>query len=72
MVLDEPRNADVLVFATPVHMGQMTGLAKTFMDRPFPTDSPKFSPYRGERSKKKLFSRVDARKSEQVEVQSLP
>ena len=47
--------ADALIFASPVYMGQMTGQAKTFMDRLFPTNSPKFSPYYKEQAKKKLL-----------------
>lgn len=55
-VYAELDDADALIFATPVYMGQMTGQAKTFMDRLFPTNSPKFSPYYKEHgSKKKLL-----------------
>ena len=54
-VYDELRDADALVFASPVYMGQMTGQAKVFMDRLFPANSPTFSPYYKEQSKKKLL-----------------
>jgi multimeric flavodoxin WrbA len=54
-VYDELLDADALIFASPIYMGQMTGQAKVFMDRLFPTNSPKFSPYYKEQSKKKLL-----------------
>jgi multimeric flavodoxin WrbA len=54
-VYGELRDAEALVFASPVYMGQMTGQAKVFMDRLFPTNSPKFSPYYKEQAKKKLL-----------------
>jgi multimeric flavodoxin WrbA len=54
-VYDELQAANALVFASPVYMGQMTGQAKVFMDRLFPTNSPKFSPYYKEQAKKKLL-----------------
>jgi multimeric flavodoxin WrbA len=46
------KDADAVVFASPVYMGQMTGQAKVFMDRLFPTNSPRFSPYFKEQGKK--------------------
>ena len=54
-VYKELPNADVLVFASPIYMGQMTGQAKLFLDRLFPTNSPKFSPFYKEQTKKKLL-----------------
>jgi multimeric flavodoxin WrbA len=54
-VYSELQNADALIFASPVYMGQMTGQAKVFMDRLFPTNSPRFSPYYKEQAKKKLL-----------------
>jgi len=54
-VYDELRDADALIFASPIYMGQMTGQAKLFLDRLFPTNSPKFSPYYKEQMKKKLL-----------------
>ena len=54
-VYDELHNADALVFASPIYMGQMTGQAKLFLDRLFPTNSPKFSPFYKEQVKKKLL-----------------
>jgi multimeric flavodoxin WrbA len=47
------KDAVAVVFASPVYMGQMTGQAKAFMDRLFPTNSPRFSPYYKEQGKKK-------------------
>jgi multimeric flavodoxin WrbA len=52
-VYAELKDADAVVFASPVYMGQMTGQAKVFMDRLFPTNSPRFSPYFKEQGKKK-------------------
>ena len=49
------RDADALVFASPIYLGQMTGQAKLFLDRLFPTNSPKFSPFYKEQIKKKLL-----------------
>ena len=54
-VYDELRDADALIFSSPIYMGQMTGQAKVFMDRLFPTNSPKFSPFYKEQGKKKLL-----------------
>ena len=54
-VFAELQDANALVFASPVYMGQMTGQAKVFMDRLFPTNSPRFSPYYKEHGKKKLL-----------------
>ena len=54
-VYDELSDADALIFASPVYMGQMTGQAKVFLDRLFPTLSPAFSPYYKEQKKKKLL-----------------
>ena len=52
-VYAELEDADALIFASPVYMGQMTGQAKVFMDRLFPTNSPRFSPYFKEQGLKK-------------------
>jgi multimeric flavodoxin WrbA len=52
-VYTELKDADAVVFASPVYMGQMTGQAKVFMDRLFPTNSPRFSPYYKDQGKKK-------------------
>jgi multimeric flavodoxin WrbA len=52
-VYAELKDADAVIFASPVYMGQMTGQAKVFMDRLFPTNSPRFSPYYKEQGKKK-------------------
>ena len=54
-VYDELLDVDALVFASPIYMGQMTGQAKSFLDRLFPTNSPKFSPFYKEQAKKKLI-----------------
>ena len=54
-VYNEMRDADALIFASPMYMGQMTGQAKVFLDRLFPTNSPRFSPYYKEQMKKKLL-----------------
>jgi multimeric flavodoxin WrbA len=51
-VYAELKNADALVFASPIYMGQMSGQAKVFMDRLFPTNSPRFSPYYKEQGQK--------------------
>ena len=51
-VYTELKDADALVFGSPIYMGQMTAQAKIFMDRLFPTSSPKFSPYYKEQGKK--------------------
>jgi multimeric flavodoxin WrbA len=49
----ELENADVLIFASPIYMGQMTAQAKAFMDRLFSVTSPRFSPYYKEQDRKK-------------------
>ena len=50
------KDADAIVFASPVYMGQMTGQAKVFMDRLFSVNSPRFSPhYKEQEVKKKLL-----------------
>ena len=54
-VYSELSDADVFVFASPIYMGQMTGQAKMFLDRLFPTNLPKFSPFYKEQAKKKLL-----------------
>jgi len=55
-VYAEMKDADAMIFTTPVYMGQMTGQAKVFMDRLFPANSPRFSPYYIEQgTKKKLL-----------------
>ena len=54
-VYDALRDADALVFASPIYIGQMTGQAKLFLDRLFPITSPKFSPFYQERPKSKLL-----------------
>ena len=54
-VYAELTDADALIFASPIYMGQMTGQAKLFLDRLFPTNSPKFSPFYKEQLKKKLL-----------------
>jgi multimeric flavodoxin WrbA len=52
----ELKDADAIVFASPVYMGQMTGQAKVFMDRLFSVNSPRFSPhYKEQGVKKKLL-----------------
>lgn len=55
MAYDELQDADALVFASPVYIGQMTGQAKVFMDRLFPINSPVFSPHHKEHKKMKLI-----------------
>ena len=52
-VYAELQDADAIVFASPVYMGQMSGQAKVFMDRLFPTNSPRFSPHYKEHGKRK-------------------
>jgi multimeric flavodoxin WrbA len=48
--------ADVLVFGSPIYMGQMSAQAKIFTDRLFAQISPRFSPYFKEKAvKKKLI-----------------
>jgi multimeric flavodoxin WrbA len=52
----ELKDADAIVFASPVYMGQMTGQAKVFMDRLFSVNTPRFSPhYKKQEVKKKLL-----------------
>ena len=51
-VYAELKDADVMIFASPVYMGQMTGQSKVFLDRLFPTNSPRFSPHFKEQGKK--------------------
>ena len=55
MVYNELLDADAIVFGSPIYMGQMTGQAKLFLDRLFPTNSPTFSPFYKEQMKKKLI-----------------
>ena len=47
--------ADALVLATPVYMGQVSAQLKLFIDRLFPIFSPRFSPYFKEDTRKKLL-----------------
>ena len=50
------KNANAIVFASPIYMGQMTGQAKVFLDRLFSVNSPRFSPhYKKQAVKKKLL-----------------
>jgi multimeric flavodoxin WrbA len=49
-------DADVIVFGSPIYMGQMSGQAKIFTDRLFAAISPRFSPhYKQKAVKKKLI-----------------
>ena len=41
----ELKQADALIFGSPVYMGQMTAQAKTFTDRLFAHITPRFSPH---------------------------
>ena len=55
-IYTEVKDADAIVFASPVYMGQMTGQAKVFMDRLFSVNKPRFSPhYKEQKVKKKLL-----------------
>ena len=50
------KEADVLVFGSPVYMGQMSAQAKIFTDRLFAYITPRFSPrFKEENAGKKLF-----------------
>jgi multimeric flavodoxin WrbA len=49
------KDADAIVFGSPIYMGQMSGQAKIFTDRLFAAISPRFSPhYKQKAAKKKL------------------
>jgi multimeric flavodoxin WrbA len=45
-------NSDVLIFGSPIYMGQMSAQAKIFVDRLYAQFSPRFSPHFKEKNKK--------------------
>lgn len=49
------KDADALVFGSPLYMGQMSGQAKIFVDRLSSQFMPKFSPFYKEQPQKKLI-----------------
>lgn len=51
-IYSELQDADALILASPVYMGQMTAQAKAFMDRLFAANKPSFSPGYTPRDKK--------------------
>jgi multimeric flavodoxin WrbA len=56
MFYDALKCADVLVFGSPVYMGQMSAQAKIFTDRLFAYVTPRFSPrFKEENAGKKLL-----------------